>query len=196
MSSLYHSRWLACILASLVAARLIASAEETYKETPEAPLLSEALLAQYPAACPEDAVTFGDSRYKVFADEERTLTWHQKKALCEHMGGHLAVIETPAEHAFITKLADERYLSLGATDEAEEGTWRWVNGAPWNPEPNQWLKRQPNNYAQEEHYLATFDDGLWVDVAATGYDWWLPTGFICEWEIKEPPAEADNLGSQ
>jgi len=27
-----------------------------------------------------------------------------------------------------------------------------------------------------------FDDGLWVDVAASGWDWWLPSGFICEWE--------------
>jgi hypothetical protein len=96
------------------------------------------------------------------------------------MGGYLAVIESEEEQAFIAELADERYLSLGATDEGEEGVWVWVNGAPF--EYTKWYPDQPNNYAGEEHYLATYDYGDWVDVAAEGEDFWMPTGFICEWE--------------
>ncbi len=144
--------------------------------------LPEEILLRYPDSRPADTVVFEGNHYKVFIDEDRELTWHQKKALCERMGGHLAVIETEREQAFIVKLADDRYLSLGASDEEEESVWQWVNGAPWRNESAHWFDDQPNNYADEEHYLATFDDGLWVDVAAGGWDWWLPQGFICEWE--------------
>ena len=41
---------------------------------------------------------------------------------------------------------------------------------------------QPNNYGEDEHYLATYDDGLWVDVAAVGDSFWMPIGCICEWD--------------
>ena len=38
------------------------------------------------------------------------------------------------------------------------------------------------NYDGKEHYLATYDRGEWVDVAADGDGFWMPKGFICEWE--------------
>ncbi|MFP4579794.1 MAG: lectin-like protein [Candidatus Sumerlaeia bacterium] len=126
---------------------------------------------------PEDAIEFNGHWYKVFDSME---SWHTKKQLCEAMGGYLCVIETEEEQKFITELADDRYLSLGATDEEEEGTWVWVNGAPF--EYTAWMDGQPNNYADEEHYLATYDYGEWVDVAKEGQDFWMPTGYICEWE--------------
>jgi len=96
------------------------------------------------------------------------------------MGGYLACIETGKEQEFIAKLADGRYLSLGATDEKQEDTWCWVNGVKWDY--TCWMGGQPNNYGGEEHYLATYDGGEWVDVAEEGQDFWMPTGFICEWE--------------
>ncbi len=126
---------------------------------------------------PEDAVEFGGHHYKVF---ESMASWHEKKALCEAMGGYLACIETAEEQAFIAKLADERYLSLGGTDEEEDYEWKWVNGAEWDF--TAWYPDQPNNYGGTEDYLATYDEGLWVDVDAEGEDFWMPTGFICEWE--------------
>ena len=125
---------------------------------------------------PKDAVEFNGHFYKAF---EADLSWHEKKKRCEEMGGHLAVIETAEEQKFIARLAKGRYLSLGATDEHKEGDWRWVNGAPWKY--TCWMAGQPNNYSGEEHYLATYDEGEWVDVAAEGSDFWMPTGFICEW---------------
>ncbi len=126
---------------------------------------------------PEDAVKFGGHYYKVF---KSTASWHEKKAACEAMGGYLACIETAEEQAFIAKLANERYLSLGGTDEEEDYEWKWVNGAKWDF--TAWYPDQPNNYGGTEHYLATYDEGLWVDVDAKGDDFWMPTGFICEWE--------------
>jgi hypothetical protein len=94
------------------------------------------------------------------------------------MRGYLCCIETEAEQKFIAKLANGRYLSLGATDEGDEGTWVWLNGAKW--QYTCWMDGQPNNYGGNENYLATYDGGEWVDVAAEGQGFWMPTGFICE----------------
>ena len=41
---------------------------------------------------------------------------------------------------------------------------------------------QPNNWSGDEHYLGTYDGGEWVDVWAEGDDFWMPTGFLCEWD--------------
>jgi hypothetical protein len=126
---------------------------------------------------PADAAAFGGHWYKAY---EEDVSWHEARRRCEEMGGYLACIETAEEQAFIARLADGRYLSLGATDEAKEDTWVWVNGSPWDY--TAWMGGQPNNWGGDEHYLATYDDGEWVDVAAEGDDFWMPTGFICEWE--------------
>lgn len=136
-----------------------------------------------------DAVEFNGHWYKVI--EVEGTSWHEQQDICESMGGYLCCIETPEEQEFIASLADSRYLSLGATDEEEEGEWQWVNGAPF--EYTAWMSGQPNNYGEEEHYLATYDDGLWVDVASEGDDFWMPTGFICEWEA--PPEGEDAQAS-
>jgi hypothetical protein len=96
------------------------------------------------------------------------------------MGGHLVCIETKEEQAFIAKLAEGRYFYLGATDEAKEDSWVWVNGAKWDY--TCWMSGQPNNYGGDENFLATYDDGDWVDVADEGSGFWMPKGFICEWD--------------
>ncbi len=133
-------------------------------------------LADFPTSRPADAVPFGGHWYKTFDND---VCWHTAKAACEQMGGHLVCIETPAEQEFIAKLADGRYFYLGATDEGHEGDWKWVNGAKW--EYTCWMSEQPNNYGDDEHCLATYDNGEWVDVADEGSGFWMPKGFICEW---------------
>jgi hypothetical protein len=50
-----------------------------------------------------------------------------------------------------------------------------------------WIRRvgdkgQPSNYGGNENYLATYAEGQWVDVADEGEGFWMPTGFICEWD--------------
>jgi hypothetical protein len=130
------------------------------------------------AGHPPDATEFAGHWYKVFDGED--LTWAQKRDKCREQGGYLCCIESEAEQAFVARLADGRYLSLGATDEAREDAWQWVNGAAWKYEC--WMGGQPNNYGGDEHYLATYDGGDWVDVAAEGGGFWMPTGYICEWE--------------
>lgn len=163
------ARGIALILALCAAVAVGCSTPE-----PDGPPATEPVATGRPA----DAVEFNGHWYKVFRQEG--LSWHEKARLCEEMGGYLACIETPEEQAFIAKLANEEYLSLGATDEEEEGAWKWVNGAPW--EFTAWMDGQPNNWGGDENYLATYDEGLWVDVHAEGEDFWMPTGYICEWE--------------
>ncbi len=126
---------------------------------------------------PPDAVAFGGHWYKAY---DKKVSWHEAKKNCEDMGGYLACIESAEEQAFIAKLANGRYLYLGGTDEQHEDTWVWSNSSKWDY--THWMEGQPNNYGGNEHYLATYDDGVWVDVAADGDGFWMPTGYICEWE--------------
>ena len=126
---------------------------------------------------PDDAATFGGHAYKIY---EEDVTWHEAKKRCEQLGGVLACIETAKEQAFLADLCDGGYYYLGATDEEKEGEWRWLNGAAWDY--TSWFPDQPNNWGGDEHYLATYDDGDWVDVAAEGEGFWMPYGFVCEWE--------------
>jgi len=126
---------------------------------------------------PDDAIEFNSHWYKVY---EADLSWHEARDLCLQAGGYMACIETAEEQAFIAGLADGRYLSLGGTDEADEGKWVWCNGSEFKYEC--WMSGQPNNYGGDEHYLATYDGGEWVDVAARGDGFWMPTGYICEWD--------------
>jgi hypothetical protein len=133
--------------------------------------------ATAPPGPPATAVAFGGHHYLVSTED---LSWQDAKRRCEELGGHLAVITTQEEQAFVTQLAAGRYLFLGATDAEAEDVWEWITGEPFTY--TAWMSGQPNNYGGEEHYLATYDDGEWVDVAADGDDFWMPTGFICEWE--------------
>lgn len=129
------------------------------------------------ASHPPDATPFNGHWYKVF-DEK--IPWEEARARCVKMGGYLACIETEAEQKFIARFADGRYLFLGASDEKKEDEWIWVNGCPFTY--TCWMGGQPNNYGGSENYLATYDGGEWVDVDSEGSGFWMPTGFICEWE--------------
>lgn len=140
-------------------------------------LLALGIAAEQPQH-PDGTVKFGGHAY-LLVDEVEDLSWSGSKRACEKMGATLAVVTSREEADFIATLCDGRYMYLGASDAAEEGTWAWVDGTPW--EFTFWAKGQPNDYGGTEDYLATYDDGLWVDVDAAGEDFWMPTGFICEW---------------
>ena len=134
--------------------------------------------ADAPSAIPATASSFGGHHYLVF-DEVEDLSWQSAKLACEALGGHLAVITSKEEAEFINQLANGAYLFLGATDQEEEGTWVWIDGSEWSY--TNWYPDQPNDY-DDEDYLATYDEGEWVDVDASGDAFWMPTGYICEWD--------------
>lgn len=108
------------------------------------------------------------------------LSWQEAKKKCEEMGGYLCCIESDEEQQIVAQFVDEKRLYLGGTDEEQECTWKWINGSQWDY--TKWMEGQPNNWGGDENYLATYDRGEWVDVAAEGDGFWMPIGFLCEWD--------------
>jgi hypothetical protein len=129
------------------------------------------------SSVPANAVSFGGHHYLIV---KQKLSWQKAQLWCEAKGGQLACIESEAEQQFIAKLAAGKYYYLGATDQVHEGVFVWINGSRF--EYTKWYQGQPNNYDGDEHYLATYKRGEWVDVANEGVGFWMPIGFICEWE--------------
>ena len=73
-----------------------------------------------------------------------------------------------------------RFVGLESTITDVFARFVWLDGSEWKY--TCWMGGQPNNYFEEEHYLATYDGGDWVDVQSEGSGFWMPTGFICEWK--------------
>ena len=94
------------------------------------------------------------------------MTWSAAKAWAESQGGHLAYITSAAENqALVTMTQMEtgldtaptaadgggaRYLWLGGSDAAVEGTWRWGDGTLVSSGYSNWgagaLGSEPDDY--------------------------------------------------
>lgn len=120
---------------------------------------------------PKDVVKFGGHTYALVKD---AVTWHVAKQRCEEMGGHLATIESPAESAFVASLCTQsEYTWLGATDEDEEGHWKWVTGKPLTD--TSWIVMDKQD---ENHYLGYNKSlKLWLDCTSVHR-----STFVCEWD--------------
>ena len=73
----------------------------------------------------------------------------------------------------------DEHTWLGLTDEETESVWRWVNSKPLLL--NDWVKGEPNNYKNLEHYACYHkltENYNWYDVA---YD--NNYKFICEYDF-------------
>lgn len=132
-----------------------------------------------PGAPPEGAQVF---QGKAFLIVQEDIPWPEAKKRCEEMGGRLAVVNDRATLEFLRGLKKGKRLWLGATDEHEEGDWRWIDGTPVTIDA--WSARQPFNLYGLEHYLEIGPEGNFNDVGVEG-----PTekfrinGFICEWDL-------------
>jgi serine/threonine protein kinase len=137
---------------------------------------------------PLDAVKIGDRWYKVYSDPSR---WHMAAAICEKLGGSLAIPDSPIKNEGVaqlvlaqTKKSESTMYWIGASDEQKEGEFRWVDGsivgkngyAPWR-------SGEPNNANGTEDLgraVAYFEKGQlkvgWEDT----YQQDLP--FVCEWD--------------
>ena len=138
---------------------------------------------------------FRGHRYKVFTEKT---SWHDARDKCKELGGHLVIINDEQENNFVVQLMREAaaasgefegtFVFAGASDEAKEKQWIWVDGSPVNF--SLWMKGQPNNGGnplggagnirrkyRAEHYLVLSSRGDWNDVPKS----YLST-FICEWK--------------
>lgn len=119
---------------------------------------------------PKNTVKFGGHEYALI---EEKATWHVAKRLCEEMGGHLAVIESPVESEALLMLCrhSKQSVWIGATDEAKEGEWKWVSGTPVK------IEFRNDNNLDLEHYLGFYIDANgWKDLANARF------AFLCEWD--------------
>ena len=90
---------------------------------------------------------------------EGNFSWQEAKADAEARGGRLAVLDTQekidAVDEFISSVTGPRpRLFLGATDEINEGVWKWVTGETITL-PN-WADGEPNG-SNSQNYLSLSD---------------------------------------
>lgn len=78
-----------------------------------------------PSKAPEHVAEFGGHSYALFKE---AATWHLAKASCERRGGHLVIVDSEKELAFLDSLAGGNRFWVGASDEEEEGHFRWIDG--------------------------------------------------------------------
>ncbi|CAH1785587.1 unnamed protein product [Owenia fusiformis] len=93
------------------------------------------LLSLQAYACTNCWVLFNN---KCYAFTESFMRWATVRSFCQKFGddGDMLVIKTLAELSFLkTELRRrKKYYWTGATDEGDEGNWRWIDGSPWDPE--------------------------------------------------------------
>ena len=96
---------------------------------------------------------------------------------CTKLGGHLVTIESAGEMAFLKKLAGSNRLWVGATDEAAEGRWVWINGKRLSREFRLWAGDGEPNEGRRGNYASVLAEGLRDTSGPSRIG-----GFICEWE--------------
>jgi flagellar hook assembly protein FlgD len=137
------------------------------------------------ATAPSSAKEYKGHTYYVY---KANVTWKKAKALCEAKGGHLVTITSAKENTFVKSLVEKAnigYCWLGATDEAKEGTWKWVTGESFKF--SYWRDGEPNNTDNNEHYLSTWDYTQWNDYSN---DSGSVKGYVCEWDMTKKQANS------
>jgi len=126
-------------------------------------------------------VIYDGHRYRAF---DQPTTWPEAMAICRQLGGDLVTIDSEAENQAVTLLVGDRRYFIGATDEAEEGYWQWVDGRP--VEYAAWADGEPNNMGGQQHValIGHVAPHAWDDLNPAE-----PIGFICEWSdaSAQPP---------
>jgi uncharacterized repeat protein (TIGR02543 family) len=140
-----------------------------------------------------DGYEIGIGRFSVVSGSR---TWAQAKAHAETQGGTLATFANEDEWNLAMQsigtdaLLDIGGLWIGATDEAVEGTWRWVTGEPFVF--TRWETGQPDNLNNSDYAAVAGDlggtSGKWYDYRAiTTRD-----GYILESGYSTNPSDADS----
>lgn len=114
------------------------------------------------------------------------ITWNDARLAAIQNGGRLVAISSTEEEDCVNAVisdAGQRFAWIGATDSAEEGTWRW-DGIPgkkgifWVGDQNGtargyeswWEGYEPNNASDEDcAYVDTNAGGIWVDGSCSGH---------------------------
>ncbi len=88
-------------------------------------------------------------------------TWLNAQAVCEQNGGHLAVINTAGENAFLANQLTIQSAYIGLSDHITEGSFVWANSDELNY--TNWYPGQPNNYNGNQDFVEMLNNGQWND---------------------------------
>ena len=181
------------------------------KRLVESTLIASSLLLMS-GAYADSTVVVNPSNGHRYQRIDTPMGWHEAQANCEAMNAHLVTISSAEENSFVYETFDDGDQQhtwwIGATDEGNEGTWRWVTGEPWNFEF--WYPGEPNNTGGVEHHAEMAEwrpiAGAWNDVRSTSggscAPAWscatiVPMRSVCEWDTTTQPGVlfADNFNS-
>jgi hypothetical protein len=118
-------------------------------------------------AAPEDALSFGGRRYKVFGE---ALTWHAAEERCRELGGRIAVLSDPGVREFLLGVVGRGGAWVGAIRIDRE--YLWPDGTSV---ADGWGKGEPNNYGGFENAVVFKPNGLNDGDSESRLGW------ICEW---------------
>ncbi|XP_077330034.1 asialoglycoprotein receptor 2-like [Lithobates pipiens] len=90
--------------------------------------------------CSEGWRRYGLSCYYLSSDSK---TWNDAKKACEDKKAHLIVINSVEEMKYLCRIKKDKPLWIGLTD--QDGTWRWVDGTPYDTTPKFWGFGQPDD---------------------------------------------------
>ncbi|KAG8518746.1 C-type lectin domain family 4 member K, partial [Galemys pyrenaicus] len=79
-------------------------------------------------------------------------SWHEAEQFCVSQGAHLVSVTSVGEQAFLVKFTRTSYHWIGLSDAGTEGSWRWVDGTPFDSAKSRafWEKNQPDNWKHKD----------------------------------------------
>ena len=87
--------------------------------------------------------------------------WNDAQSVSMANGGHLAIINSASENAYLAGLLAIQSAYIGLSDSGTEGTFQWVDGSGLGY--NNWYPGQPNDYQQNQDYVELLANGQWND---------------------------------
>ncbi|XP_045150120.1 C-type lectin domain family 4 member F [Echinops telfairi] len=117
-----------------------------------------------------------------FSDDKKS--WHGAEQFCVSQGAHLASVTSAGEQKFLTMSTSASYHWIGLTDRGREGSWRWVDGTPFNAAQSTgfWDPNQPDNW---QHKNGQTEDCVHVEQKWNDMD----CGATYQWVCKKPVAQ-------
>ncbi|XP_018429665.1 PREDICTED: C-type lectin domain family 10 member A-like, partial [Nanorana parkeri] len=120
-------------------------------------------------------VDYGSSCYYLF---RHVRSWLRAKENCEQKKAHLVVINSREEMNFINKLSRSVSVWIGLSD--RDGSWKWVDGTPYEKTPKFWKPGQPDDWfdpseGEGEDCTHTLDGDKWNDIRCS-----MSFPYVCE----------------
>jgi len=109
----------------------------------------------------EGYVSMGYFNGSYYYCSKNAMTWQNANYQCRKRGGHLAIINSSGENAYLANLLGNQTAYIGHSDHMKEGEFHTVGGH--NSTYTNWESGQPNNHGQGQHYVEMNPLGEWND---------------------------------